>query len=91
MRPAGLSCDTGAFEVVAPAATTRTANRSRPAPRVLDGSASNPDLLPATARLRFGPATAHGSNTASQAIAQVTPPERDPRSRSAFRSRRGEL
>ena len=72
LRPAGLACDIGAFEVATPAASTRTASSITTGTAVLNGSASNPDLSPATARFQFGPTTAYGSNTAPQPVSQVT-------------------
>ena len=68
LRPAGLACDIGAFEVATPAATTHAAGSITTAAAVLNGIASNPDLSPATARFQFGTTTAYGSNTTSQAI-----------------------
>ncbi len=49
LRPAGLACDIGAFEVATPAASTRTPVSITTGTAVLNGSASNPDLSPATA------------------------------------------
>ncbi len=68
LRPGGPACDIGAFEVATPAATTHAAGSITSAAAVLNGNASNPDLSPATARFQFGPTTAYGSNTTSQAI-----------------------
>ncbi len=68
LRPVGLACDIGAFEVATPAATTHAAGSITTAAAVLNGIASNPDLSPATARFQFGTTTAYGSNTTSQAI-----------------------
>ncbi len=72
LRPAGLACDIGAFEVATSAASTHTASSITTATAVLNGNASNPDLSPATARFQFGPTTAYGSNTASQQVSRVT-------------------
>jgi hypothetical protein len=72
LRPAALACDTGAFEVATPAATTRAASSITTAAAALNGSASNPDLLPATASFQFGTTTAYGLNTSSQQISPLT-------------------
>lgn len=72
LRPAGLACDTSAFEVATPAAITRAASSITAGTAVLNGSASNPDLLPATARVQFGTTTAYGLNTTSQPISPLT-------------------
>jgi hypothetical protein len=72
IRPAGLACDIGAFEVATPGATTRTANSLTTATAVLNGNASNPELTPATAHFQLGTTTAYGSNTISRQINQVT-------------------
>src|SRR5262249_10218137 len=72
LRPAGLACDAGAFEVATPAAATRAASSITTGTAVLNGSASNPDLLPATARLQFGTTTAYGLNTTLQQISPLT-------------------
>ena len=72
LRPAGLACDTGAFEVATPAAITRAASSITAGTAVLNGSASNPDLLPATARVQFGTTTAYGLNTTSQPTSPLT-------------------
>jgi hypothetical protein len=60
LRPAGSACDIGAFEVATPAATTRTATSITTGTAVLNGSASNPDLSPASAHFQFGTTTAYG-------------------------------
>jgi len=72
LRPAGLACDIGAFEVATPAATTRAASSITTGTAVLNGSASNPDLLPATAHLQFGTTTTYGLNTTAQPISPLT-------------------
>jgi hypothetical protein len=72
LRPAALACDIGAFEVATPAATTRPAGSITTGTAVLNGSASNPDLLPATAHLQFGTTTAYGLDTTPQQISPVT-------------------
>jgi len=72
LRPAGLACDAGAFEVATPAATTRSANPITTGTAVLNGSASNPDLLPATAHFQFGTTAAYGLTTTPQQISPLT-------------------
>jgi hypothetical protein len=62
-RPAGIACDIGAFEFATPAAKTLTASAITPGGAVLNGSASNPDILPASARFEYGLTTAYGSDT----------------------------
>jgi hypothetical protein len=68
LRPAGLACDVGAFEAAPPAATTLAASSLTTRAAVLNGIASNPDLSLATGRFQFGPTTAYGFNSTSQAI-----------------------
>jgi hypothetical protein len=80
LRPAGLGCDIGAFEVATPGATTGQASSIDSSSAVLGGSAFNPDVSEATAFFQYGTTTAYGSRTpdvtvsAAVSAAQVTAP-----------------
>lgn len=67
LRPAGKACDIGAYEVPTPAATTNPATAT-----ALNGVASNPDLLGATAYFQYGSTTAYGLSTPAQAVPATT-------------------
>jgi hypothetical protein len=68
IRPAGGTCDIGAFEVPTPAGTTLAASAIAPGAAVLNGTASNPDILPASAHFEFGLTTAYGSDTSPSQV-----------------------
>ena len=68
LRPVGLACDIGAFEVATPAAATRPASAITTGTAVLNGGASNPDLVSASARFQFGTTAAYGSDTAASGV-----------------------
>jgi hypothetical protein len=72
LRPAGMTCDIGAFEVPTPTATTLTATSITSGAAVLHGSASNPDILPASAHFQYGLTTAYGLQTPANVVASTT-------------------
>jgi hypothetical protein len=72
LRPAGATCDIGAFEVPTPAATTLPASSITTGAAVLNGKASNPDILPASAHFQYGLTTAYGSETPAKEVASTT-------------------
>ena len=71
IRPAGVTCDIGAFEVATPAATTLAASAISPGAAVLNGTASNPDIVSASAHFEFGPTTAYGSDTSPNQLGKT--------------------
>ena len=80
LRPAGVACDIGAFEVATPAATTGQASMIAPGSAVIAGVASNPDLAGAGAVFQYGTTTAYTGSTPRQPVspmmtaAQLTAP-----------------
>ena len=68
LRPAGVRCDSGAFEVATPTAATLAASSITTGAAVLKGSASNPDILPASAHFQYGLTTAYGSDTSADEV-----------------------
>jgi hypothetical protein len=73
LRPAGVACDIGAFEVATPAATTGVASSITPNAAVLKGTAFNPDLAAASSHFEYGTTSAYGSNTSAQLVAGTSP------------------
>jgi hypothetical protein len=69
LRPAGVSCDIGAFEIATPAASTSSASAIAATTATLNGSGFNPDLASGTVRFEYGTTTAYGSRTSSVPIA----------------------
>ena len=63
LRPAGLGCDIGAFEVATPSATTDRAGSITSSSAVLVGRVFNPDVSQATAFFQYGPTNAYGNRT----------------------------
>ena len=72
LRPAGGSCDIGAFELATPAATTGQASAIATTSAVVSGTASNPDLAGASAVFQYGTTTAYGMSTPAQALSPTT-------------------
>ena len=72
LRPAGTACDIGAFEVATPRASTARASAIATSSAVLNGTASNPDLVKGSAFFQYGNTTAYGSTTPAQRIGAVT-------------------
>jgi hypothetical protein len=72
LRPAGGTCDIGAFELATPGASTGAASAVTTTTATLAGVAANPDLAGATAFFQYGPTTAYGQSTAVQAIGPTT-------------------
>jgi hypothetical protein len=68
IRPAGVACDIGAFELPTPEGTTLAATSITAGAAVLKGRASNPDLLPASAHFQFGETTVYDSDTAAEEV-----------------------
>lgn len=72
LRPAGASCDVGAFEVATPGASTGAVSSIHATSARLNGLASNPDLGPGAASFQYGTATSYGRTSASQPLAALT-------------------
>jgi hypothetical protein len=72
LRPAGRACDLGAFELATPAATTGAASAITTGSAVVSGTASNPDLAPASAGFQYGTTTAYGTSTPAQTLNPTT-------------------
>ena len=68
LRPAGPACDSGAFELATPTATTLEASGAGTAFATLAGLARNPDLAEASAYFQYGTSTAYGRQTGEQTI-----------------------
>ncbi len=68
LRPAGVRCDSGAFEVATPTAATLAASSITTGAAVLKGRASNPDILPGSAHFQYGLTTAYGSDTSADEV-----------------------
>ena len=67
LRPAGAGCDTGAYELATPAATTGPATGPSTTSVSVTGMAFNPDLAPGTAYFQYGRSTAYGASSPHQA------------------------
>ncbi len=72
LRPAGGSCDIGAFELATPAATTGQASSIATMSAVVSATASNPDLAGASAVFQYGTTTAYGTSTPAQTLSPTT-------------------
>ncbi|MEA2427945.1 MAG: hypothetical protein QOF37_1573 [Thermoleophilaceae bacterium] len=72
LRPAGASCDAGAFEVATPGATTGAASSIHAVSATLNGLAFNPDLGPGTASFQYGTTTTYGGTSPSAPLAALT-------------------
>jgi hypothetical protein len=72
LRPAGASCDIGAFELATPAATTGQASMIATGSAVISGVASNPDLAGASAVFQYGTTTAYSESTPGQPVSPTT-------------------
>ena len=72
LRPAGGSCDIGAFELARPAATTGPASSIATGSAVVSGTASNPDLAGASAVFQYGTTTTYGTSTPAQTLSPTT-------------------
>ncbi len=68
LRPAGPACDSGAFELATPTATTLEASGAGTAFATLAGLARNPDLAEASAYFQYGTSTAYGKQTGEQTV-----------------------
>jgi hypothetical protein len=68
LRPAGLACDIGAFEVATPFAATGTAAAVTAASATLKGTGGNPDVAGASAFFQYGRSSGYGSATPAQAL-----------------------
>jgi hypothetical protein len=68
-RPQGPGCDTGAFELAPPSATTTVATGLGTTFATLQGSAFNPDVLGGSMFFQWGTTTAYGSQTPAQPLA----------------------
>jgi hypothetical protein len=71
-RPQGSACDSGAFEVAPPLATTGAASALAQTSVTLNGLASNPELTGGSAFFQYGTTTAYGSQTSSQEVGAST-------------------
>lgn len=71
-RPQGSACDSGAFEVAPPAATTGSASAIAATSATLNGLAGNPELTGASVFFQYGTTIAYGSQTTSQALGAAT-------------------
>ncbi len=84
-RPVGPACDIGSYEVsAAPVAVTSGAKIGHSHHVSLSGSATNPDVVAATAFFQVGKTTAYGLTSASQPVAALA-------SGHAFKSSLGKL
>lgn len=72
LRPAGETCDIGAFEVATPAAASGSASGVSGEAATLNGTATNPDLADGTVSFQFGKTAAYGTQTAPQPIGPTT-------------------
>jgi hypothetical protein len=72
LRPAGLGCDIGAFELGVASAATGAASNVGSFTATLHGTARNPDLAGGTASFQYGKTTAYGSSTPAQPVGPVT-------------------
>lgn len=68
LRPAGTACDSGAFELATPIATTLDASGVGTTSATLAGVARNPDLAGASASFQYGTSTAYGQQTTEQKV-----------------------
>jgi hypothetical protein len=68
LRPAGGSCDIGAFEIATPAAGIRSASAVVATMATLNGSAFNPDLAAGAVHFQYGTTTAYGKTTSSRPV-----------------------
>jgi hypothetical protein len=68
LRPAGVTCDVGAFEIATPGATSGAASAITATSATLNGVAFNPDIAAASAYFEYGTTAAYGAQTAPQAV-----------------------
>jgi hypothetical protein len=71
-RPQGSACDSGAFEVAPPIASTGAASAIDETSATLAGIASDPELTAGSASFQWGTTTAYGAQTSQQAISAAT-------------------
>lgn len=72
LRPAGVACDIGAFEIATPAATTISASAVANTAATLNGNAFNPALASGTVHFQYGTTTAYGKSTPSRPVAATS-------------------
>jgi hypothetical protein len=72
LRPAGLACDIGAFEVATPRATTEAAIGVDMNAATLTGAATNPDLTGGSVFFEYGKTPGFGSRTTAQPTGATT-------------------
>jgi hypothetical protein len=72
LRPQG-GCDAGAYEVAPPVVAGASAVSVGSTTASLDASVVNPDVFPGTVSFQYGPSTAYGSETATQALPAGAP------------------
>jgi hypothetical protein len=71
LRPAA-ACDSGAYEVATPIATTAPATGATTTAAALNGLATNPDLSPGVVYFEYGTSTAYGTRTPERPIGATT-------------------
>jgi hypothetical protein len=71
LRPVA-ACDSGAYEVATPIATTAPATGATTTAAALNGLATNPDLSPGVVYFEYGTTTAYGTRTPEQPIGATT-------------------
>jgi hypothetical protein len=69
VRPQGLACDIGAFELAPPAAATSPASAVGATAAILHGNGSNPDVLAGAILFQYGTTTAYGAQTTAAVLA----------------------